>query len=355
MIVGACIGVGVLAFPRIIVERAGTGAPLAVVMGAVPAFVAWLAWVKLAGWFPGRSPTEYATQVLTKPIGWLFLVSMIGFKLVITAMAVREFGEVLKIAVLPNTPLEVTTTILLLATAYFVRYDVQVFARVFEVFFPIMLVPLTMIGLLSLTNARVYYLLPLTGTNWKGVLSGALLASVGYVAALIGPFLLPSLNRPKQAVKAGMWGFGLSLFVYLMVVTNTLAVFGPEEIKHMVWPTFELIKTTTVPGFILERLEPAFIGIWVAAVFTTVAATYYPLLLIMAQWFRLRDHKVMAIPLVPILYMIALAPGDIHTLYRMVTSVGIFGVLLNQGVPLIMVMVGYLRGKGATSRAGQAQ
>jgi spore germination protein len=355
IITGGSVGVGVLALPRMIVEQAGTGAPLAVLLGAVPAFVAWLCYVKLSKWYPGRTPSEYVMPILTKPIGWVYLFGMGSFKVLITALGVREFGEVVKTAVLPNTPIEVTITILLLVIAYFVRYDVQVFARVYEVFFPIMLMPLTVIGLLSLTNARLSYLLPLTGTSWKGVLSGAMLATLGYVAAMVSPFMLPSLNQSKYAVKAGLIGFSLALFVYFMVVTNTLAVFGPEEIKQMLWPTFELVKTTTVPGFILERLEPAFVGIWVAAVFTTTAATYYPLLLMLTQAFRLKDHKVMAIPLIPIFYMIAMAPGDIHTLYRIVTIVGLFGVVVNQVVPLPMVMVAYLRGKGATSRAGQAQ
>jgi spore germination protein len=353
--VGAVIGVGVLAFPRIVIDSAGTGGPLATLLGAIPATFAWLAYVKLSRRFRGRSPAEYASQILTRPIGWLFLSSIIIFKITITAMAAREFGEVLKTAVLPNTPIEVTIITMLLAAAYFVRYDVQVFARVYEVFFLVMLVPLTIIGLLSLTNARLYHLMPLTGISWQGVLNGAMMASVGYVAVMVVAFVLPSLNRPKQAVKAGLWGLGLSAFVYLLAITASLSVFGSEEMKRMVWPTYELIKTTTVPGFILERLESAFIGIWVAAVFTTVAATYYPILLICSQWFGLRDHKVMAIPLVPILYMVALAPPDIHTLYRFLATVGLGGAVLNQVMPLLMLLIAYLRGKGAVSRARQLQ
>lgn len=355
IIVGAVLGVGVLAFPRIITDPAGSGGLLATLLGAIPTTIAWLVYVKLSRWFKGRTPAEYAPQVLTRPIGWLFLAAVVIFKVTITAMVAREFGAVLKTAVLPNTPIEVTIITMLLTTAYFVRYDVQVIAHVYEIFFPVMLVPLTLIGLLSLANARSYHLLPLTGMSWQGVLNGAVLASVGYVSVMIGPLLLPSLNRPKQAVKVGLWGIGLSLFVYMLAVSATLSVFGAQEMKRLVWPTYELVKTTTVAGFILERLEAAFVGIWVAAVFTTVAATYYAVLLIITQWFKLRDHKVMAIPLVPILYMVALVPPDIHTLYRVLTTVGLFGAVLNQVMPLLMLLVAYLRGKGSVSRASQSQ
>lgn len=353
--VGANIGAGVLAFPRLIVEQAGTGAPLATLLGAVPVTLAFLAAAKLSRWFPGRTPVEYAPKLLTVPGGWLYSAALIVMKLMITALAVREFGAVVRTAVLPNTPIEVTISLLLFSTAYFVRYDEQVFARVFEVFFPVMLVPLTIISLLSLKNARMYYLFPLLGTSLPGLLRGAAMASIGYVAYMITLFLLPSLNQPKQALKAGLIGIGLSAFVYVLAVTATLAVFGPEEIKHLIWPTFELVKNTTVPGFILERLESAFIGIWVAAVYTTVGATYYALLLKITQLFKLRDHKVMAIPLVPILYLIAMAAPSVHALYESVTAWGLFGVALNVGGPLLMLGVGFLSRKGATRSAAPPQ
>lgn len=35
------------------------------------------------------------------------------------------------------------------------------------------------------------------------------------------------------------------------------------------------MKTTQVPGLILERLESAFLAIWVASVFTTLGNMYY--------------------------------------------------------------------------------
>jgi len=345
----------VLALPRLIVEQAGTGGPLATLLGAIPVTLAWLAATKLSRWFPGRSPVEYAPKVLTRPVGWLYSGALLVMKILITALAVREFGAVVRTAVLPSTPVEVTIILLLLTTAYFVRYDQQVFARVFEIFFPIMLAPLTTICLLALKNAHAYYLFPLLGTSGLGLLRGAVLATTGYVAYMVALFLLPSLNRPEKAVKAGLVGIGLSTFVYMLAVSATLAVFGLEETKLLVWPTFELIKNTTVPGFILERLEPAFLGIWVAAVFTTVAATYYATLLNIAQMFKLRDHKVMAIPLVPILYIIAMAPPDVHTLYQAGITWGLFGVTMNVGGPVFMTGIARLRRKGATRSAAPTQ
>lgn len=351
--VGSIIGVGVLAFPRLLVEQAKTAAPLATLLGAIPAAVAWLAWVKLAKRFPRQTPAEYILQVLGRLVGWPYAITALLFNLTITGLTVREFGVVVKASVLPNTPIEVSITLLLLAAAYFVRYDVQVFARVYEIFLPLMLTPLTLIGLLSLKNARISYLQPFT-TDWIGLLKGTALASVGYIAFLIGPFLLPSLNRPKQAVSSGLWGIGLSLVVYMLAVTASLAVFGPEEMRHIIWPTFELVKTTTVPGFILERMESAFLGIWVAAVFTTLSATYNGFVVAATQFFKLRDHKTLVFPMIPIIYMIAMAPPSVHALYRVVTVAGLFGVGMVHGSAILFYLLALLRRKGVQSRATKA-
>lgn len=351
--VGSIIGVGVLAFPRLLVEQAGTAAPLAALLGAIPPALAWLAWVKVGKRFPQQTPAEYIFTLTGRIIGWPYAFLGMIFVLTLTGLTVREFGAVVKTSVLPNTPIEVSISLLLLATAYFIRYDVQVFARVYEIFLPLMLAPLTLIGFLSLKNARFTYLQPFT-TTWLGLLKGIAMASVGYIAFLIGPFLLPSMNRPKEAVKSGLWGIGLSLFVYMLAVTASLAVFGPEEMRHIIWPTFELVKTTTVPGFILERLESAFLGIWVAAVFTTVSATYYALVVTITQLFRLGDHKVFVIPLIPIIYMIAMAPASIHSLYRIVTITGLVGVVIVQGTAFLFVLLAAIKKKGAQPGATKA-
>lgn len=352
IVVGACVGVGVLAFPRLLVEQAGSGAPLSALLGAIPVTLAWLALSKLNLWYRGKTVVEYAPLVLTRPVGWLWSLALILLQVVLTALTVREFGDVVRTAVLRNTPIEINIILLLLTATFCVRYDVQVFARVFEVFFPLMLVPLTVIGLISLKNARFSYLLPINGPGWGDVLVGALFASVGYVAYLSAAILLPSLNLPKRATRAGLSGIGLTLFIYLLAVTASLSVFSTEEMKRLIWPTFELVKTTTVPGFILERLESAFLGIWVAAVFTTVSATYYTALLAAQQLLKLRDHKVLAIPLAPVLYMIAMAPQDIQSLYSLVRVVGLAGVGITVGGPLLLFCVGWLRKRGVPANAG---
>lgn len=350
VVVGAVIGVGVLAMPRIIVQETGAGAVLPTLLGALPAALAWLASVKLARWYRGQTPTEYKPRIITRPLGWLVCIAWILFLVAVTALTAREFGEVVRVAVLPSTPIEVTVTLMLLVSAWFIRYDMQVIARTFEVFFPIMVVPLTVLGLLALKNARVSYLFPLLDHGWAGLLRGTALASVGYVALIIGFYLLPSLAQPKRAVPAGLWAIGLSAFVYVLSVTASLSVFGPEEIKQLTWPTLELVKGTSIPGMFLERLESGFIGIWVAAVFTTVAATYYTAVLNIVQLFHLHDHKVMVVPLVPVLYVVAMMPGSVQGLYRLVTVLGLYGVLLTQVAPLVLLAIGYLRQKGASRR-----
>jgi spore germination protein len=352
--VGSMVGLGALAFPRFLVEEAGTAAPLATLLGALVPALAWLAQVKVARHWPDRTPVEYSPQLITRPISWALSSIVIIYVIVLTGLTAREFGSVVKTSVLPNTPIEVSIILLLLATVYFVRYDLQVFARVYEIFLPLMVVPLTLIGLLSLKNARFYYLLPFLGTSWRGLFKGAALASVGYIALVIGPFLLPSLTKPKEAARSGLIGIGLTCFVYMLTINACLAVFGPEETKHMIWPTFELIKTTTVPGFILERIESAFIGIWVVAVFTTAASTYYTALVATAQLFRLGDHKTLAIPLLPIIFMIAMAPANIHSFYGTVARLGLYGVLLTNGGSFVYLVISALRKRRAQPGATQA-
>lgn len=346
IVVGAVIGGGILAFPRFLVAEAGTGAPLASVLGlaAAAAQMRLLVWLGLR--FPDKTLFEYQEALYGRLPGGLAGLAICAHMVVVTALAAREFGEVVVTAVLHRTPVEVTTTLMLILSAYVIRRDLQVIARVFEVFFPLMIFPVAAIALLSLINARSLYLLPLLGDRGPGGLArGAAHALAGYVPALVAGILVPNVNLPHRAVPAAVAAVGVAGLVYLLVLTASLAVFGPEYIQRLVWPTLELARMTTLPGFFLERLDAAFLAIWVAAVFTTVAATYYLAAVGLSQLLRLHDHRTLVFPLLPVLHLLAFLPRDQDQLYAAVVPTGLAGALGFTALVVLGAAVAGVRGK----------
>jgi spore germination protein len=96
---------------------------------------------------------------------------------------------------------------------------------------------------------------------------------------------------PHRAMTPHLSGVGVVVFFYWLTLTASVAVFGTYEMKNLLWPTLDLVTVTTVPGMILERLESAFLAIWMVAVFTTLINLYAALVDVLVRWLRLQEKR----------------------------------------------------------------
>ncbi|MBD2846774.1 endospore germination permease [Paenibacillus sp. IB182496] len=351
LVAGSIIGVGVLPLPRVATLAADTGGPL---VTGVAVLAAWLAlWLitKLGTLFPQQSIFQYSEILLGRwlaAIGTLLLICFFAF---LASLAAREFGEVVVTAVLRKTPLEMTVLAMLLLAAIAARNDVRTFSYIHMFYLPFILAPGILIIALSLKNAVSLNLLPLWGNDatalsvTHGILTIASLFQVAFVVTIV----IPHMKQPQKALKASSWGVVIAGGLYVAIVLATIAVFGSEETRLLIWPTLELAKTTSLPANILERLDAAFLAIWVTAVFTTLLSTYYLTIHAISQLFRLKDHRLLTYFVLPFIFWMAMLPQSVLQLYQIVELVGRIGLCITFGYPIILLLVWLLRRRGVSS------
>ncbi len=54
--------------------------------------------------------------------------------------------------------------------------------------------------------------------------------------------LIPHMRQQSKAWVSGLSGLGVAGALYLLIITSTVAVFGAEEVKELLYPTLELAK-----------------------------------------------------------------------------------------------------------------
>lgn len=346
IVASSVIGVGVLTLPRIAVERADTGAPLATATAVAVSMAAVAVLVHLGRRFPDMSLFQYAEAVMGRWAGKAVSLLLVAFFVELAALTAREFGEVVVSAVLPRTPLEVTTVILILLAAVASRNNVGTFGRIHEVYLPFIVFPAVGIVILSLKNASDINLLPLMGQGWPGIAKGTLIVTALFQAFAVLGAVQPHARNPRRVLRAALFGTALAGAVYTLAVIGALGIFGRNEIRGLLWPTLEMAKATAVPGGIIERLDALFLTVWVTAVFTTVYSVYFMSVTGLTHVFELRDHRAFVFPLIPVIYFLALRPTDIQVLYRIVVVVGEAGLPLTIGWPALIWLVATLRRMG---------
>jgi len=349
------IGVGVLPIPLFAVRGADSGAPLVTVCGVLFAFLGLFLITRLGMRFPDRSITQYGEEIIGKWLSRLGSAAVIGFFAVLTSLAAREFGEVVITSVLTKTPLEVTVIVMLTLAAISTRNNITTFAYIHQFYFPLLIGPALLIVALSLKNAEAINLQPIWGNSHEGMLASVLTIAALFQGSFIITTVIPAMRRPQTAMKASVFALLISGGLYVTIVAATVSVFGSEETKNLLWPTLELAKATSLPANILERLDAAFLAVWVTAVFTTLNSSYFLAVKEMSKLFRLKDHKLFTFFLLPAVFSMAMVPRNILNMYEIIQNVSRIGLFVTVVYPGLLLVVSVLRKKrGETSEKRSA-
>jgi len=348
ILVSTIIGVGVLALPLFAVRAGESGAPLVTVVSVLLAFVG-LAVISLLGMrFPNKSITQYSEDIIGKWPGRIGSALIIAYFAVLSALTAREFGEVVITSVLTRTPLEVTVIVMLLLAALATRNSVTTFAYIHHFYFPLLLFPALLIVALSLKNAEGLNLQPMWGNvSWvrPEMVEGILTITALFQGSFIMTTVIPAMRRPEKALTASAWAMLIAGGLYVTIVAATVGVFGSEEIKNLLWPTLELAKGTSLPANVLERLDAAFLAVWVTAVFTTLFSSYFFTIKEASKLFRLGDHKMFSFFLLPAVYVMAMLPRSILHMYEIIENFGRIGLIFTIAYPLMLWLIALVRRK----------
>lgn len=350
ILISTIIGVGVLPLPRFAVLAADTGAPLVTLLGIVLAFIGlWL--IAILGMrFPNQSIIRYSEEILGKWISRIGSVLIIVFFTVLTALTAREFGEVVITSVLRRTPLEVTVIVMLLLATISTRNNITVFAYIHSFYLPLILAPGLLVVALSLKNANVLNLQPIWGNDPSGMLTGVLTVAALFQGSFILTMVIPEMRRPEKAMKASLWGILIAGGYYFLKVVATVAVFGSEEVKLLLWPTLELARTTSLPAAVLERLDAVYLIVWVTAVFTTLFSSYFLTVHAISELFYLRDHKMFSLFILPFIFVIAMLPQNVVQMYQIIEVISRAGLLITIVYPAVLLVVAVVRKKKGDNR-----
>lgn len=358
IVASTIIGVGVLVLPRGVTLYAKQSGWFSIILGMVLSMVAMTIITVLSGRFPGESIVSYSAKILgTKKrssVGKLLslplLLLYVAYWGIGTVIIARMFGEVVITTVLQETPLEIIIITMLITALVLTLYDVEVLARVNEILLPIIVVPVLVIALSSYKSAKLYNLFPFhEGADWGAFFMGALVSSFSYLGFEIMTLFHAHTEQQPSLLRANLAAIVLPGILYTLIVFSGIAVFGVEELSLLTWPTLELVKVTEVPGLILERMESAFLGVWVAAVFTSTGNLYYATSLLIRQILGLKGHRTVAFLLLPLFYWLSLLPQNIHLLFEYQNYVTYLGGILSMIVPALLLLIAFLRKKGQRS------
>ncbi|MEW6663211.1 MAG: GerAB/ArcD/ProY family transporter [Bacillota bacterium] len=304
------VGVGYLAMPRRLAETAGRDGWVNLLLGgmlllSVNALLVWL-----CRRYPGQTIIEYSQAILGRPLGQAANILLVLHFILMAASVSRIFGDVIKLYLLENTPLEVILITFFLTGAYLAGHGLNPLARMSEVMFPLVLAPILLI--LALAQMEIDYgeVLPVMTIGLYPVIQGAANSFFVYTGFILTAFLVAFMQQPEKALKASSLGLAGTILTYLVIFIVTLSSLGEASLYWSTYPVADLARRIEVPGAFLEKLEAPLMALWVLTAFTTMTPSLYFGTLSLSQMLGLKEHRGLVYLFLPVVYQVAMLPRN---------------------------------------------
>ncbi len=341
------IGDSILLLPSIVTASAKQDAWIATLLGvAIGPFIMVILYESIRKYYPELTLIEYSEKILGKYLGKFVSILFLLFFFVTSATYLREIGDFVTTAFLPNTPIEAIFLLFLLVIVMSARLGIETIARSAEIYFPIVFILLAILVLLLLPSIEFNNLQPMLEEGVRPIIKASIpvfvLPFMEPVAILmILPFVSDKAVIKKQLFK----GTFLAGAVILISVLLTILVMGADLTERHLYPTFELAKNIAITD--VMRIEALLAFIWIITIFFRLSIFFYVTSLGLAQLLDLKDYRHLLFPIGMILFVFTITMaqniveynqmiGDIWPFYAMT-----FGFLF----PFIMLIVIKLRTK----------
>ncbi len=264
------VGVGILKFQKEILEPAGYDQWMSVLLAGASVHVCvWMMYYALNASGADADAVRLNRVLLGRWIGSAASAALVLYFLLGGLVVFRIFLEVIQVWLFPRMNLYPLAFALLLLLHYTVSGGIRTVTgmSVWGTAIPYALtVPLFFFALKYLHPAN---LLPVGMHSIADIAQSARLMTFPYLGFESMLMLYPFFRRPAESQRWTQAAVGVASAFYLLVTLITLMYYSEGQLRHIIWPTLNMIMMIEVP--IMQRLEYLVISAWLLRALVSVS------------------------------------------------------------------------------------
>lgn len=336
--------------PRIATVASGRDGAISIILATLYALIyafiiIWLA-KSMKGDYLSFS-NDNIGSILTFLVGILYLIKIFAC----CVFALRLFSDVIKETLLVDTDNRIIILLLLVLSAYSASKGIEIRARLAEIIYFIILVPVFLFLILGLFKVDITNLTPILiekpSTMIRGGYEVFLTFSVIELLFFTIPYIKYSNNDKKKGRKLSSY---ISQALVVVGVLNllffivSLGILGNTGTKQSLWSMVNMIQVVKLPGGFIQRQDAFILGLWMFSIFTLISGFLFYLVVISKQIFRVKEQNLLMIPFIILLFAATAIPFDTDEFYDYFSFYMKFiGMPQSLIIPLFVVFIGKLK------------
>lgn len=331
--------------PAVLVAHVGSAAWYATLFSALTALVGFTFLSLLLKRFPNKNLVEIFDNTVGRTAGFLFSMTFAVLFIGDASTFLREFSEVLRSYTFHETSTSYIIGALVISAGIAAFLGLESIARVAKLSACFMLAGYMLLLVLAANQYNYTGIFPFFGYGLdKTVLIGIQRCSAYSEVAVLG-VVAASLQGIKNIKHAGVISIIVSGLLIALGFLAELMLFSYTSAQENSAPLYALARIIKYGSF-FTRLDPLFLVLWTLATAITSSVLFYASVSIFCQAFRLSDKRPVIVPMLVILFALAMAPRDFSTIvYGFIEGSRQFNWIAFFGLPLIALVAAVIRNK----------
>lgn len=255
------LGLSTLLVPTVLGKTAERDGIFAIAIGVAAAFI-YLKLLKTLMPQNGGTFPQYLEQKLGKAGGMLVQAGYLLYLILLAGYTAYLFADVVLKELLREESFYLVLIVLWLLVAYGLWGGIEGRARIYEMLFWFLMIPLAVMLFFALHQVQTDYWTPVFTTDLTGIAAGSyyvfVCLSFVFLVCFLGEYVAKKEVLFRAASGALLLVGGIHAVLYLIL----LGIFGAKALGGMDYPAVTLMSTIQISGGFMKRTDAFMFAIW---------------------------------------------------------------------------------------------
>lgn len=255
------LGMGTLLLPTMLADTAGRDGIFCILAGILSTFL----YLKLLRYLLKGMKTSYPDflkQKCGKICGYVLWGGYFLYFILMASYTAYLFSTLMLNGLVENISFYLVLLLILLLAFYGMAGGIEGRARVYEMLFWFLMIPLFLMLFAACREVKPAYWSPVFVADGKEMLNGSYYVFFCYSMVSIVLFLKEYVSDDKKHISAAEKAVGFSGGVFAALYLILIGLFGVEALAQMKFPAVTMMSRVQVTGGFLKRTDAFMFSIW---------------------------------------------------------------------------------------------
>ena len=255
------LGMGTLLLPTMLADTAGRDGIFCILAGILSTFL----YLKLLRYLLKGMKTSYPDflkQKCGKVCGYVLWGGYFLYFILMASYTAYLFSTLMLNGLVENISFYLVLLLILLLAFYGMAGGIEGRARVYEILFWFLMIPLFLMLFAACREVKPAYWSPVFVADGKEMLNGSYYVFFCYSMVSIVLFLKEYVSDDKKHISAAEKAVGFSGGVFAVLYLILLGLFGVDALAQMKFPAVTMMSRVQVTGGFLKRTDAFMFSIW---------------------------------------------------------------------------------------------